>query len=78
MTKALKATIMLEAQQALAYLPAEDKINLAMSLVNAPDIDDKDTIAQMALEATEQLEQANATVEALKAKLAKAEGGDNT
>ena len=67
---------MLEAQQALAYLPAEDKINMALALVTAPEIDNHNTIQAMALEATEQLEKANATVEELKARLAKT-GGDN-
>ena len=67
---------MLEAQQALAYLPAEDKINMALALVAAPAIDDTNTIQAIAVQATEELEKANATVERLKAELANT-GGDN-
>ena len=58
-TKALYNTIMLEAQCALAYLPVEDKVNLAMSLVNAPVIDDEKTVKAMAVELQGKLEEAN-------------------
>jgi|TARA_R100001443_G_scaffold92416_1_gene99086 hypothetical protein len=59
--------IQLEGQQALAYLPAEDKVNLALSLTAAPIIDNKDTVKQMALDLQAKLQEANQLIASLNA-----------
>lgn len=59
--------IQLEGQQAIAYLPAEDKVNLALSLTAAPIIDNKDTVKQMAIELQSKLKDAETLINTLQA-----------
>ena len=65
LTSDLHDAIMLEAQQALAYLPAEDKVNLALAMVAAPKIDDKNTVTQMAIDLKKKLAEAETMIAAL-------------
>ncbi|QDP66958.1 MAG: hypothetical protein Unbinned4409contig1002_59 [Prokaryotic dsDNA virus sp.] len=69
LTKGLHDTIMLEAQQAMAYLPAEDKINMALALVAAPKIDDANSVTAMAVSLKEKLEEANDVIATLQAQV---------
>tara|TARA_R100001463_G_scaffold35623_2_gene77361 strand:+ start:4569 stop:4847 length:279 start_codon:yes stop_codon:yes gene_type:complete len=77
LTSDLKAAIMLEAQQALAYLPAEDKVNLGLSLVAAPEIDNQNSVVAMAIETKKKLEEAEALIQTLNSQIA-ASGNANT
>lgn len=67
LTGALYDAIQLEAQQAVAYLPAEDKINLALGLTAAPVIDRKDDLKALALETQAKLQEANKLITQLQA-----------
>ena len=68
---------MMEAQCALAYLPAEDKINLALGLVTAPVIADpseSNTMRDIALEAQNKVDEMALTITALNAQIAANKG----
>tara|TARA_R100000900_G_scaffold124942_1_gene99504 strand:+ start:1147 stop:1419 length:273 start_codon:yes stop_codon:yes gene_type:complete len=69
LTKGLHDAIMLEAQQAIAYLPAEDKVNMALALVAAPKIDDHNSVTNMAIELKNKLEEANNVISSLQAQM---------
>ena len=63
-------TIQSEACQAVAYLPAEDKVNLGLALPDAPVIADPDpskTLRAQALELRDKLEEANNLISTLQA-----------
>ena len=76
LTSDLHDAIMLEAQQALAYLPAEDKVNLALAMVAAPKIDDKNTVTQMAIDLKKKLAEAETMIGALQGGGEQATGTD--
>lgn len=76
LTSDLHDAIMLEAQQALAYLPAEDKVNLALAMVAAPKIDDKNTVTQMAIDLKKKLAEAETMIAALQGGGEQATGTD--
>jgi hypothetical protein len=63
-------TIQSEACQAIAYLPAEDKVNLGLALPDAPVIADPDptkTLRAQALSLKDKLEEANNLIVSLQA-----------
>ena len=70
LTKNLKNAIMTEAELAIAYLPAEDKINLAMGLVHTPCIDDNQSMATVITDLRDALDQANQVIATLQAQVA--------
>ena len=57
-------TIQSEACQAVAYLPAEDKVNLGLAL---PDPDPQRTLREQALSLRDKLEEANNLISTLQA-----------
>ena len=68
LNKGLYDSIMLEGQMALAYLPAEDKVNLALGLVSAQVIGDPsptNTLRDLTLSLQEKLKEAEATIQHL-------------
>ena len=68
LTTGLHDAIMLEAQQAIAYLPAEDKVNMALALVGSPKVDDPKTLTNMVIDLKSKLEEAENLISALQAK----------
>ena len=67
LTKDLKNAIMLEAECAIAYMPAEDKISLALGLVEAPCIDDNQSMARVIGDLRDALANANDIIVQLQA-----------
>ena len=67
LTKNLKDAIMLEAECAIAYMPAEDKISLALGLVEAPCIDDNQSMAKVITSLRDALTDANNVIAQLQA-----------
>ena len=74
LTKDLYNSIMIGAQGAIEYLPAEDKINLALGLVQAPKIDDATSVHKMAVDLKGKLDDANNLIATLQGQIA---GGAN-
>jgi hypothetical protein len=70
LSKGMWDAIQLEAQLALPYLPAEDKVNLALATVSTQVIADpnpKDTLRQMTLQLKEDLDKAQTLIASLEA-----------
>jgi CHASE3 domain sensor protein len=68
LNKGLYDSIMLEGQMALPYLPAEDKVNLALGLVTAQVIGDPsptNTLRDLTLSLQEKLKEAELTIQSL-------------
>jgi hypothetical protein len=69
---------MLQAQDAIRFLPAEDKINLAMATTLAPKVDDDSCVMQTVVDLKEALVAANATIAALQSKGTKTKAKNGT
>ncbi len=69
LTTGLYDSIMIQAQDAIRFLPAEDKLNLALAVTTAPKADDDTCIMQTVVELKDALTTANDTIAALQAKV---------
>ena len=67
LTKGLYNSIMAGAQDAVRFLPSEDKINLALGLVQAPCVDDAEDTKQIVVQLQEALQAATDTITRLQA-----------
>ena len=69
LTTGLYDSIMIQAQDAIRFLPAEDKLNLALAVTTAPKVDDDSCVMQTVVELKDALTTANDTIAALQAKV---------
>jgi hypothetical protein len=72
MTKSFQRSIIAEAQDALRFLPVEDKVNLAFAVAGKPCIDDKDHMAQLLSDSQDMIEDLSNTVTTLQDQLSRA------
>ena len=79
LSKGMWDAIQLEARLALPYLPAEDKVNLAMATVSQPVIADPDaanSLREMTLKMKDDLDRANQLIASLQHKANNKKGDD--
>ena len=72
-SKGLKTAILTEAEDAMRFLPIEDKINMALKLNDAPCIDDDRDASRALSEAKQTIADALSTIDTLTTKIASME-----